>query len=42
VIESLEPYKNNARLTERLRAVLAARGDRELEPDFDERWGVAN
>ena len=42
VIESLEPYKSNARLTERLRSVLAARGDRALERSFDERWGVAN
>jgi hypothetical protein len=40
VIESLEPYKNNARLTERLRAVLGARGDRELEQSFDRRWSV--
>jgi len=39
VIESLEPHKNNARLGERLRAVLAARGDLELLQDFDARWG---
>jgi hypothetical protein len=38
VIESLELYKNNARLTERLQAVLAARGDRELEQIFKNRW----
>ena len=38
VIEALEPYKNNARLGERLRSALAARGDRGLERDFDKRW----
>jgi hypothetical protein len=38
VIESLEPYKNNARLGERLRSVLADRGDPELRQDFDTRW----
>ena len=38
VIESLEPYKHNARLSERLRATLAARGDPELEQDFNTRW----
>jgi HEAT repeat protein len=41
VIESLEPYKNNARLGERLRSVLAARGDPDLEQDFETRWGRA-
>jgi hypothetical protein len=41
VIESLEPYKNNARLSERLRAVLAERGDRELESVFAKRWSVS-
>lgn len=40
VLESLEPYKNNARLTEGLRAVLAARGDRALEQTFADRWGA--
>jgi hypothetical protein len=40
VIESLEPYKNNARLGERLRAVLAARGDRDLERSFGVKWGA--
>jgi hypothetical protein len=38
VIESLEPYKHNARLGERLRAALATRGDPELERDFNTRW----
>jgi hypothetical protein len=38
VIESLGPYKNNARLTERLRDVLAARGDPELLTAFERRW----
>jgi hypothetical protein len=38
VIEALEAYKNNARLRERLRSVLAARGDPELERDFDRHW----
>jgi hypothetical protein len=38
VIEALEPYKNNARLGERLRSVLAARDDPELEQDFNARW----
>ena len=41
VIESLEPYKNNAQLTERLGAVLAARHDRELSEVFEKRWNVA-
>jgi hypothetical protein len=41
VIEALEPYKNNGRLAARLRAVLAARGDADLERDFDRRWSGA-
>ena len=41
VIESLEPYKNNERLAERLRSVLAARGDAGLEREFAKRWGGA-
>ena len=41
VIESLEPYKSNLRLTERLRDVLAARGDRELQNVFEERWSAS-
>lgn len=42
VIESLEPYKNNARLAERLRSVLASRGDAALERDFNRRWSRAS
>jgi hypothetical protein len=42
VIESLEPYKNNARLGERLRSALAARGDPGLLRDFDARWRPAS
>ena len=38
VIESLEPYKHNARLAERLRSVVAARAEPKLEQDFDARW----
>jgi len=38
VIEALEPYKNNARLAERLRSVLATRGEASLQRDFDKRW----
>jgi hypothetical protein len=38
VIEALAAYKNNARLGERLRSVLAARGDHALLRDFDTRW----
>ena len=41
VIEALEAYKNNRRLAERLRSVLAARGDPDLEQDFDRRWSRA-
>jgi hypothetical protein len=40
VIESLEPYKKNGQLTERLSAVLGARGDRELSQIFEKRWSV--
>jgi hypothetical protein len=42
VIESLEPYRNNARLAERLRSVLASRGDAALERDFNRRWSRAS
>ena len=41
VIESLEPYKNNSRLGERLRSALAARGDADLERKLAERWSRA-
>jgi len=41
VIESLEPYKNNVRLTERLRGVLGTRADRELQNVFEERWSAS-
>jgi hypothetical protein len=40
VIESLEPYKNNAQLAERLAAVLDTRADRELSGVFKKRWSV--
>ncbi len=40
VIESLEPYQNNAQLTERLGAVLGARGDRQLLETFKKRWNA--
>jgi hypothetical protein len=38
VIEALALYKLNARLAERLEAILAQRGDRALERIFRERW----
>ena len=40
VIESLEPYKNNAQLAERLGTVLDARRERELSETFKKRWNI--
>jgi hypothetical protein len=41
VIEALAPYRHNARLAQRVAAVLELRGDGELEASFKQRWGPA-
>jgi hypothetical protein len=42
VVEALAPYKHNARLAQRLAAVLEQRGERELEASFNKRWRAAS
>jgi HEAT repeat protein len=42
VLEALVPYKHNARLAQRLAAVLEERGDRELEQSFEKLWKPAS
>jgi hypothetical protein len=42
VVEALAPYKHNARLAQRLAAVLVERGDRELEASFKKVWNPAS
>jgi hypothetical protein len=42
VVEALAPYKHNARLAQRLAAVLTQRGDRELTAGFEKLWKTAS
>ncbi len=41
VIEALAPYRHNARLAQRVAALIELRGDGELEASFEKRWKPA-